>query len=64
MTNKLTPRQAKFVSEYARDPNAAQAAIRAGFSVKGASQAGHNLLNMPKIADAIEALRRGGSKRA
>jgi phage terminase small subunit len=33
---KLTPKQARFVQEYLIDLNAAQAAIRAGYSVKTA----------------------------
>ena len=33
---KLTPKQARFVQEYLIDLNAAQAAIRAGYSAKTA----------------------------
>jgi phage terminase small subunit len=46
----LTPRQAKFVSEYATDFNGTQAAIRAGFSAATASQIASRLLRNVKVA--------------
>lgn len=49
----LTPRQQRFVDEYALDLNATQAAIRAGYSNAGASVTGHRLLALPKIAEEI-----------
>ena len=51
---KLTPKQARFVQEYLIDLNAAQAAIRAGYSAKTARVIGHENLTNPDIAAAIE----------
>ena len=51
---KLTPKQARFVQEYPIDLNAAQAAIRAGYSAKTARVIGHENLTKPNIAAAIE----------
>ena len=51
---KLTPKQARFVQEYLIDLNAAQAAIRAGYSAKTARVIGHENLRKPDIAAAIE----------
>lgn len=51
----LTLRQAKFVSEYVRDMNGTQAAIRAGYSPRNAPTAASLLLNMPKVSDRIRA---------
>ena len=51
---KLTPKQVRFVQEYLIDPNAAQAAIRAGYSAKTARVIGHENLTKPDIAAAIE----------
>src|SRR5271166_2896559 len=51
---KLTPKQARFVQEYLIDLNAAQAAIRAGYSAKTARVIGHENLTKPEIAAAIE----------
>jgi phage terminase small subunit len=51
---KLTPKQVRFVQEYLIDLNAAQAAIRAGYSAKTARVMGHENLTKPDIAAAIE----------
>jgi phage terminase small subunit len=51
---KLTPKQERFVQEYLIDLNAAQAAIRAGYSPKTARVIGHETLTKPDIAAAIE----------
>jgi phage terminase small subunit len=51
----LTPRQARFVSEYLVDLNATQAAMRAGYSAKTANQAGPRLLVNVGVASAIAA---------
>lgn len=51
----LQPRQRAFVTEYLKDHNGAQAAIRAGYSVNGASVQAHHLLSNPKILGLIEA---------
>src|SRR5437868_4356422 len=53
----LSARQSAFVSEYAVDMNATQAAIRSGYSPKGAKVQGSRLLAHPDVkAAVIEAL--------
>ena len=52
---ELTAKQRAFVREYLLDLNATQAAIRAGYSEKTAYSVGHENLNKPVIAAAIEA---------
>lgn len=49
----LKPKQARFVEEYVLDLNATQAAIRAGYSKRGAQQAGSRLLLNVVIQNAI-----------
>lgn len=49
----LTPKQQRFVSEYAVDLNATGAAIRAGYSPKTAQQQGYQLLQHPSVSEAI-----------
>lgn len=49
----LTGKQKRFVEEYLIDLNAAQAAIRAGYSKNTAYAIGHENLKKPKIAKAI-----------
>ena len=51
--SSLTAKQERFVEEYLIDLNATQAAIRAGYSEKGAHVRGSELLSNRKIADAI-----------
>lgn len=51
----LTPKQALFVREYLVDLNATQAAVRAGYSRKGAEVTGSQLLRNPKVSDAVNA---------
>jgi phage terminase small subunit len=51
----LGANQARFVEEYLIDLNATQAAIRAGYSKKGASVQGATLLAIPKVRAAVEA---------
>lgn len=53
--NKLTKRQKRFVEEYLIDLNARQAAIRAGYSPKTASEQASRLLANVKIQTAINA---------
>ncbi|MCX4025065.1 terminase small subunit [Endozoicomonas sp. SM1973] len=53
MSGKLTPKQAMFVKEYLVDLNATQAAIRAGYSAKTASEQGARLLGNVKIQAAL-----------
>lgn len=50
----LTPKQSLFVKEYLVDLNATQAAIRAGYSEKTASQIGEENLRKPDIAREVE----------
>lgn len=50
----MTPRQEAFVREYLIDLNATQAAIRAGYTPKGADVTGSKMLGNPKVADAIK----------
>ncbi len=52
--NKLTAKQARFVAEYLIDLNATQAAIRAGYSEKTASETGYENLRKPQIAEAVQ----------
>lgn len=52
--NELTAKQRAFVREYLIDLNAAQAAIRAGYSGKTAKEIGAENLTKPNIAAAIE----------
>ena len=51
----LTPRQQRFVDAYALCGNAAEAARRAGYSVKTAGQFGQENLKKPAIAAALAA---------
>lgn len=49
----LTPKQDRFIQEYLKDLNATQAAIRAGYSEKTASEVGYENLRKPQIAAEI-----------
>lgn len=60
----LTPKQQRFVSEYLRDLNATQAAIRAGYSAKTAGAQGSRLLTNVEIAAAVESGRAKQLERA
>ena len=59
----LTNKQKRFVQEYLVDLNATQAAIRAGYSEKGASVRGSELLSNIKVAEAIQVAQQDRSKR-
>lgn len=50
---KLNARQQRFVKEYLINPNATQAALKAGYSKKTARVIGQENLTKPAIADAI-----------
>ncbi|TPE44947.1 terminase small subunit [Pontibacter mangrovi] len=52
---KLTAREQRFVEEYCIDCNATQAAIRAGYSKKGAKVQGHRLLTNANLRPHIDA---------
>ena len=62
--NKLTAKQARFVSEYLIDLNATQAAIRAGYAKSGAGVEGVRLLANAKVAEAIALGRAKQERRA
>lgn len=55
MTLRLNTRQARFVEEYLRHQNAAEAARCAGYSQKGAAVMGSRLLRLPRVAEALRA---------
>ncbi|ELY4302221.1 terminase small subunit [Cronobacter turicensis] len=54
---KLTPKQEMFCREYLIDLNATQAAIRAGYSVKGANAKGAQLLANVSISERVAELK-------
>jgi phage terminase small subunit len=49
----MTEKQKRFCVEYLKDLNATQAAIRAGYSVKTASEIGYEYLRKPQIQEYI-----------
>jgi len=49
----MTAKQSLFVEEYLADLNATQAAIRAGYSARHASEIGHQLLQKNAVSDAV-----------
>ncbi|MBB3590719.1 phage terminase small subunit [Rhizobium sp. BK529] len=51
---ELTARQQRFVEEYLVDPVGSQAAIRAGYSPRGAKERAWRLLQKPAVVAAIE----------
>lgn len=53
---RLTPRQERFVREYASAGNAKRSAILAGYSVRSAKQVGSMLLKNPRVRVALKAL--------
>lgn len=59
MTLKLSQKQERFITEYPKDMNATQAAIRAGYSPKTAYSQGQRLLKNVEIKKAIGDLIRG-----
>ena len=52
--NALTPRQEAFVKQYLIDRNGKQAAIRAGYSPKGAEVQASALLRLHKVSVAVD----------
>lgn len=50
----MTDKQAKFIEEYLKHPNAKEAAISAGFSEKTAKEKGCQLLKIPEISEEIK----------
>lgn len=59
----LTDKQRRFVDEYLVDLNATQAAIRAGYSARRASEIGSQLLRKPNVAEAISVAQAERSQR-
>jgi phage terminase small subunit len=59
----LTPKQQCFVAEYLVDLNATQAAIRAGYSERTATEIGYENLRKPKVAAAIAVAMKERQKR-
>ncbi len=59
----MTPKQQRFVDEYMVDRNATQAAIRAGYSPKGAEVNASKMLRYPKVAEAIASATQAQSER-
>lgn len=49
----MTPKQERFVAEYPKDCNATQAAIRAGYSKRRASEIGWQLLQKTTVSAAL-----------
>lgn len=54
VANSLTGKQQAFILEYIKDHNATQAAIRAGYSKRRASEIGYQLLQKTTVISAIE----------
>lgn len=50
----LTAKQQRFIVEYLIDLNATQAAIRAGYAVKGAKDQAYQLMQRPEVVAAIK----------
>lgn len=61
--NSLTEKQKRFVEEYLVDLNAAQAAIRAGYSEHTAKEMGYENLTKPYIQEAVSVAQAERSKR-
>ncbi|MEK7764378.1 MAG: terminase small subunit [Nitrospirota bacterium] len=60
---QLTPKQQRFVQEYAVDLNGTQAAIRAGYSPKTARSIASENLQRPAVKQAIKTALRTGTER-
>lgn len=59
----LTPKQRRFVQEYAVDLNGTKAAIRAGYSPKTARSIASENLQRPAVKNAIKEALRAGKER-
>lgn len=60
---KLTEKQKRFCEEYLVDRNATQAAIRAGYAKKRASEQAHQLLQKTTVLEYLNDLRKEQSER-
>jgi phage terminase small subunit len=56
MAVQLSPRRERFVQEYLKDRIGAQAAIRAGYSPRGADRVGSRLLGIVEVQERIREL--------
>ncbi len=63
MSGKLTAKQQRFIQEYLIDLNATQAAIRAGYSKRRASEIGYQLLQKTTVQQAIAEAMQARSRR-
>jgi len=63
MAAKLTDKQRAFCREYMIDLNATKAAVRAGYSKKGAEVTASKLLRVAKVQSVIEKLRHESEQR-
>ena len=61
--HKLTDKQDMFCKEYIIDMNATQAAIKAGYSEKTATQTGYENMTKPYIVERIAELNKGRMER-
>ncbi len=52
--NKLSAKERRFVSEYLKDQNGGQAAVRAGYSARSADQLASRLLRKDKVRAAVD----------
>lgn len=59
----MSPRQTRFVAEYALDGNATAAARRAGYGVRGAHVTGCRLLRNVKVAQALQVSQQSVARR-
>ena len=59
----LTPKQARFVEEYAQDHNGAAAAVRAGYAARSARVTASRLLTKADVRAAVETLERHVAER-
>jgi phage terminase small subunit len=62
-SRNLSPKQARFVEEYAIDHNGAGAAVRAGYAARSARVTASQLLAKPNVRGAVEALERQAAER-
>lgn len=59
----LNPKQKRFAEEYLKDLNATKAAVRAGYSEKGAGTQGRRLMSTPAVRELVESLMAKRSER-
>src|SRR5207244_619961 len=63
MSNKLTPKQIRFIEEFLVDSNGKQAAVRAGYSPKTAHVIASRLLKNPKVKATLARLHKERAQR-